>query len=391
MRHIPKPTLLFIIFLSLVALSCQQEVKQDSPALSLVITDSIRVEYPGLLDLMDLDPVRERVLLHDPQRGVMLLTDFEGNHLLNLDKRGDEKGSYGRFLWSTAKIQADDHISLVSHMGFFEFDAQGELANHRKFQEDVPFFAGRAAADSELMEHEGIFYQKGLVARGEYNKTDDAYYDQFQLLVKFDPEKGTAKRIIHLEEDSPFRTTGKAFEIPEMNPSFTIHDDKLLVIAGTDPHLNIYDIKPPHQLLERKPIAYPNYNTGEGIERARADPNSIDSDRSAGRTYSLKVFQNFLLASYHPGYDVADRERYWEISSPDEYSTFNKSIEGKYLPALLVMDLQGEAKQRLPIPESLDHRQFLVREGELWWLSRLNAEKEEDFIQIYKVEITEKE
>ncbi|WP_162416032.1 hypothetical protein [Cyclobacterium roseum] len=375
----------------LFALSCQQEKKQESQSFSLEITDSIRVEYAGLLDLMDVDPARERVLLHDRQRGIIVLTDFEGNHLLKLDKQGDEKGSYGRYLWSTAQIEDNDHISLISHMGFFEFDAEGKLASHRKFQEDVPFFGGRAAADSELMEHEGIYYQQGLVARGQYNKTQDEYYDQFQLMVKFDPEKGSAERIIHLEEESPFRTSGKAFEVPEMSPSFTILEDKLLVIVGTDPHLNVYDIHPPHRLLKRKPISYPNYNAGEGMERAAADPNSIDSDRSAGRTYSLKAFQNYLLASYHPGYDVADRERYRSVSSPDEYSAFNKSIDGKYRPALFVMDQQGNPIQSIPIPESLDHRQFLVRDGDLWWLSRFNSEVEEDLVQIYKVEITEKD
>jgi hypothetical protein len=95
------------------------------------------------------------------------------------------------------------------------------------------------------MKHNGILFQKGLVAWGEYNKTQVEYYDQFQLLVKFDPEKGSAERIINLEESSPFRSSGRSYEISEMYPCFTILDDKLLVIAGTDPHLNVYDIKSP--------------------------------------------------------------------------------------------------------------------------------------------------
>lgn len=267
---------LLLAFLCLITFSCQKEKKQDKqPLLSLEIIDSIRIEYTGLLDLMDVDPLRKRALLHDRQRGVVLLTDFDGNHLLELDKQGDDKGSYGQFLWSTAQIRENDHIYLVSHKGFFEFDAAGNLSWHKPFSEAVPFFGGRAAADSELMEHEGVFFQKGLVAWGEYNKTDEEYYDQFQLLVKFDPEKGTAERIIHLEAESPFQTTGKAYEISEMSPSFTVLEDKLLVIAGTDPHLNVYDIHPPHLLLDRRPISYPDYNMGEGIERGRQTPNPL--------------------------------------------------------------------------------------------------------------------
>ncbi|NHE58917.1 hypothetical protein [Cyclobacterium plantarum] len=357
MKSLPIPLFLFSFSfsISLLALSCQEENKQekkkDGRSLSLVKTDSIRIDYPGLLDLMDVDPSRERVLLYDRQRGIILLTDFDGNHLLSLDKQGDDKGSYGRYLWSTAKIKEDDHIFLISQKGFFEFDAQGELAYHKPFQDEVPFFSGRAAADAELIEHEGIFFQKGLVAWGEYNKTEDEYYDQFKLLVKFDPEKGTAERIIHLETESPFRNSGKAFEILDMSPTFTISDDKLLVIAGTDPHLNIYDIYPPHNLLERKPLAYPNYNMGQGIERAEADPKSITVDQSAGRTHTLKVFGDYLLASVSPGYDMADKERYKAISSPEENSSFMESIAGKYEPGLFLMDHHGGGHSTtLPAP-----------------------------------------
>lgn len=225
MKSSQNPILLFIGAFSLIAFSCQNQQKESPEHLSVEITDSIRVDYAGLLNLMDVQPSQERILLYDPQRGTILMTDFNGKQLLTLDKRGDQKDSYGRYLWSTAKIKEDDHISLVSHKGFFEFDAEGNLVKQQPFQDEVPFFAGPAAADSELLEHEGILLQKGLVARGEYNKTQDEYYDQFQLIVKFDPEKGSAERIVNLEETSPFRTTGRAYEISEMNPCFAILDD----------------------------------------------------------------------------------------------------------------------------------------------------------------------
>ncbi|WP_375583473.1 hypothetical protein [Cyclobacterium xiamenense] len=376
---------------ALLAIACGPEEEEASVSFALEIRDSIRVDYPGLLDLMDVDPVQKRILLYDRQRGTILLTDFEGNRLLDLNKQGDDKGSYGQYLWSPARIETGGGIFLISHKGFFTFDSEGNLARFRPFEEAVPFFGGRAAADSELLEHEGIFFQKGLVARGEYNKTDEEYYEQFQLLVRFDPENGSAERIVHLEEESPFRSSGMAFEIPEMSPSFTILEDKLLVVAGTDPHLNAYTIQPPHRLLFRKSIAYPEYNAGQGIERAKADPKSITSDASAGRTHTLKVYKNFLISSFNPGYNFADRERYLTIDNPDDYRAFRESIVDKYPSALFLMDHQGQGIQQLDLPKSLDHRQFLVRGGELWWLSRFNSEVEEDFVTIYQVEIAEKD
>tara|TARA_R110002051_G_scaffold293972_2_gene359106 strand:- start:537 stop:890 length:354 start_codon:yes stop_codon:yes gene_type:complete len=115
---------------------------------------------------------------------------------------------------------------------------------------------------------------------------------------------------------------------------------------------------------------------GEGEDRGKADPKSIAFDMSAGRTYTLKAYKDYLIASYNPGYDSKDKEKY--------------KMEAKYPNALLLMNHQGETIQSLALPDKLDHRQFLVRDGELWWLSKLNTEKEEDFIQIYKVKIINK-
>ncbi len=372
-----------------VLLSCESQKEKQTAQFQLEITDSVKIAYPGLLNLMDIRPANERILLHDFQRGLILMTDFNGDILLELDKSGDQKGSYGNYLWSPASVDNNDHISLVSFNGFFEFDAKGNLVENRPFEETLPSFSGRASADSEIIEHEGLFYQKGLVAWGKYNKTDDEYYEQFQLLVKFDPDKGTAERIINLEPESLFRTTGRAYEIPEMLPSFCILDDELLVIAGTDPYLNIYEATSPHRLLERKRIEFEDYHAGEGKERAIADPKSIAFDESAGRTHTLKTYNNFLLATYFPGYGPPDRDAYNSIQNGDDYRVFKESIEGKYASKLLIMDHQGNALQSLDIPERLDHRQFLVRDGELWWFSRMNMSEEEDFVTVYRVELTE--
>ena len=378
-----------ITILSLVLFSCEQE-KAVTTKLSLAITDSIRIDYLGLLDFMDIQPKSERILFHDRQRGIILMTDFKGNQLLKMEKGGDQKDSYGGFLYSAAKIKENDHISLVSQNGFFEYDAKGNLISHQAFSEDPPLLAGRAAADTELMEHNGLLFQKGLVAWGKYNKTEDEYYNQFQLLVKFDPENGTAERIINLEENRPFRSTGRAYEISEMNPSLTILDDKLLVIAGTDPYLNFYDINSPHQLLNRKRIDYPNYQIGEGTDRSKADPKALAFDESAGRTYTLKDYKDYLITSFSSGYETADREAYKAIKNREDYSIFQNKIKNKYQPALLLLNHQGETLQSLALPDKFDHRQFLVRNGSLWWLSKFNTDKEEDFVKIYKVEIIEK-
>lgn len=110
-----------ILFLSGVFglfLCCARPSPSESPApFELWIEDSIQVNYEGLLDLMDIDPTRQRVLLHDPQRGIILLTDFSGTHLEIMEKRGDNRDSYGMYPWTPAKFLENGNFFLIGFNG----------------------------------------------------------------------------------------------------------------------------------------------------------------------------------------------------------------------------------------------------------------------------------
>lgn len=381
--------------LCLLLFSCQTNKKEGKKGLTprsyeLSIQDSIQIDYLGTIRLMDVHPGLERILLYDQQQGKLLLTDLEGNHLKEMEKRGDFRDSFGTYPWVPARFKDNGNFVLTSHRGYLEFDQEGELVNLQAYQTtDVPFFAGNAGASNEWIEHDGIVIQLGVVPWGEYDKTQPQYYDQFLLLARIDPTEGSIERIIHLEDGSFFKN-GMVYEISELFPSIAKVGEKLAVIVGTDPHLMYYDINPPHQLLERKALDYVDYYPSQGKSPTDADPKAITFDGTAGRTLTLKKYKNHLLSTYSQGYDREDRESYHNLEGNEAYQSFFQKIKGKYTDRMQVMDLDGNTLGNLKIPAKLTSGEFLVRDEQLWFLSSTNEDEEEDFVKIYQVELVEK-
>lgn len=50
--------------------------------------------------------------------------------------------------------------------------------------------------------------------------------------------------------------------------------------------------------------------------------------------------------------------------------------------------LEGKRLTDLEIPNKLDYRQLLYKDGELWFLSRFNKDREEDFVNLCKVRLS---
>jgi hypothetical protein len=377
----------FLLGGCLILLACNAPKEQDVDiSFSLIIKDSIQVNYVGMLDLMDIAPSQERILFHNTQNGVILMTDFEGNHLEEMEKRGDSKDSYGSYPWLPARFLENGNFYMIGLKGYMEFSPTGEIVEQVPYQPSgVPNLGGRAAADNEFAVHGDIVLIRAITPWGEFTKAEPEYYDNFLQLAKISPQKGAFERFLHLEPESLLKN-GRAYDVTEMSPSFAVHANRLYLISGTDPHLNIYDINEDFKRVDRKPIAYPSYNPGEGKEPSKADVRGISLDRAAGRTHVLKTYGDYLIATYFPGFDFSDREEYKNLTN-ESYNSFFDKIDGKYPIRMHIMDLEGNSLADINLPEQLDYRQFLIRDEKMWFLSKFNQEVEEDFVKIYQVEL----
>lgn len=111
----------------------------------------------------------------------------------------------------------------------------------------------------------------------------------------------------------------------------------------------------------------------------------INPDMFSGRIENLKVTDQFVLVSFFPGIPEVEQEKYRNLAWMD----FLDKTRKDYNPRMLVMDLDGNLLTELEIPLQFSERQWLYRDGYLWFLAPVNLEEEEDFVKVYKVSLGE--
>ncbi|MGM0943629.1 MAG: hypothetical protein ACQEW9_00520 [Bacteroidota bacterium] len=380
-------SLLFFAFL----FACQDKKAGEvskAKDFQLEIVDSIRVDYIGNLSFMDVQPDLQRALFFDMQRRAFVTTDFEGNILGEFVKDRDSPDGFGSFPMAAGRLLEGDRIQVVSMFGVFEYDFEGNLIKAAKTpKEEMKSFSGRMDALREIYPVKDKLLMTGLVARGEYNKTQPEFYDNFQQLVWIDPKTGSMEQFLHLDSASIFQN-GQSHEPGMLSATFEVIDDQLYVITGGDPFLTIYELEEPYQKIKRVALDLTDFQVNEGEDPQKADPRAISFDPSYGMVSKMARVGDLLVISYTTGYDELDRAEYQSVNSQQAYRDFNARIAGKYKNRIQIMNLEGEKLTDFEFPEKLGNV-FVSRDGALWFNALPNPEVEEDFFQLYRVEIKE--
>lgn len=383
-----KSRVFFLLSLLIAAACSSPETNQKNilPDLELHIQDSIQVDYIGLLNLMDVNPKRESILLFDPQKMQFVISDFDGKIISEFKKERDAPDGFGFYPMAAGKFNEKGNITIVSPQGIFEYDFEGNLISSSKVPRDEQLpFSGRFDALKEIEFVDDKILLSGLIARGEFNKTEPEFYDNFLQLVWADPQTGKFEQFLHLDSASIFQNN-MSHEPGTLSSNFAVNENQLFVITGSDPFLNIHNINPPYHKQTRIAIGLPNYKLNPGEDPKKADPQAISFDPSFGIINKMAKVDNMLFISYETGYDDLDAIAYQEIKSQEEWREFNERIDKKYKTNFLILDLEGKKLADFESPEQLN-KVFVSREGSLWFISKPNPDVEEDFVKIYKVDI----
>lgn len=383
-----KSRIFFLLSLLIAAACSSPETNEENvlPDLELDIQDSIQVDYIGLLNLMDVNPQRKSILLFDPQKMQFVISDFEGKIISEFKKERDAPDGFGFYPMAAGKFNEKGNITIVSPQGIFEYDFEGNLQESKRVPRDEQLpFSGRFDALKEIQFVENKILLSGLIARGDFNKTEPEFYDNFLQLVWADPETGKFEQFLHLDSASIFQNN-MSHEPGTLSANFAVKGNQLFVITGSDPFLNIHDINPPYQKQTRIALDLPNYKLNTGEDPKKADPQAISFDPSFGIINKMAKLDNMLFISYENGYDDLDALAYQEIKSQEEWGEYNERIGKKYKTHYLVLDLEGNKLADFESPDQLN-KVFVSREGSLWFISKPNPDVEEDFVKIYKVDV----
>lgn len=366
--------------------STEQEDLKENESFAFVKKDSIQVQYIGLPKLMDVNPTLQKVLLFDAQAMKFVISDFEGKVISEFSKDRDAPDGFGFFPMAAGKFKENGNIQIVSSRGVFEYDQEGTLISSKRIPNDkVLPFSGRIDALQEIQFVDDQILLAGVIARSEYNKTQPEFYDNFLQLVWADTASGNFEQFLNFEAESIFQNN-MSHEPTTLSPKFEVIDDKLYVISGTDPFLNIYQVDSPYTRIARVPLALKDYKLNPGEDPKLVDPRAISYDPSFGNILKIAKVQNYLVVSYLTGYDEMDAELAKEQKSEDEWQAFNERVNKKYKTHYLILDLEGKQLADLESPEEFDNV-FVSRDGSLWFFAKPNPEVEEDFAKIYQVGI----
>ena len=378
--------LILFVFSFFACESPTSSSSSENPELSLAIKDSIRIDYIGKLNLMDVNPEYKMILFFDPQNMKFVSTDFDGKILDEFSKDRDSPDGFGFYPMAAGRFNENKNIQVVSMLGIYEYDLAGNLLSSKRIPRDQALpFSGRADAKREIQFVNDKILLAGSIARGDYNKTQPEFFDTYLQLVWADPKTGTFEQFLPLDSASIFQNN-MSHEPTTLSTSFDVVNDQLYVTSGIDPFLNIYELDSPYTKLERIPLELTNYRLNPGEDPKKADPRAISYDPSFGIIQKLVKVEDKLLITYETGYDEEDALRYHEDKSDDEWEVFESRVARKYKPRYQILDLKGSLLKDSEIPDELSDF-YVGRDGALWFLAKANTEVEEDFYTIYKVEI----
>jgi hypothetical protein len=375
----------FLILLMLI-FACSEKSKLQSvhPGdIQFIKVDSIQIPYLGLLNLMDVHLSTGQLLFYNQQKGQLVLGNMKGEMIREFSKQGDVPDSYGFFPLGAGKFSSDGKtFTIISNQGVYTYDMDGNLRiGGRHKISKLPAFSGRASSDMEFFWVGDRILTVGA-GRGEHPRNTTEFYENYQSLAWFDTLERQVEQFMKLDENSVFRN-GMAHDISHLTPKMAVAHDRIYFVQGIEPALNIHSLNPPYEKVRRVEFGIADYSFNQGEDFKKADPRIINPDMYSGRIENLKVTDQYVLVSFFPGIPEHEQAKYENLA----WVEFSDKSRKDYNPRMLVMDLDGNLLTELEIPLQFSERQWLYRDGYLWFLAPVNLEEEEDFVKVYKVKL----
>lgn len=343
--------------------------------------DSIQMDYLGNPTVHDIDPKSGTILFmeHSQSTEDIMVANFEGEILVSFSKLGDVPGGYGR-LMSTLRILDDKTFLVYGYNGFLTYDFSGNLLSRVKLKTfQLPFF--RRDAMGFGMEKSGNRYvYPDQEVPGGISESDTRFYEEMQMMFWLNPESGNREPFIKLPESSLFRN-GRHFYMGAWEPIFTIEDDRIYVVFGSEPVIYVYSLTEPYSLISSIPIDLEDYRYFSG-----SIDNSVDQTLmfTSGNVLNIKKVDGYFVIAYFPGYSSTDKEAERENKTHEENLIFRERMLKKYAKRIAILDAEGNSLTDFD-PDGLVPESMLLRNNELWMLEKPDEEVEQDYFRLFRV------
>jgi hypothetical protein len=282
---------------------------------------------------------------------------------------------------ATLRIKGDSSFIAYGYNGFLTYDFSGQLQSRIKLKDfQVPNFTWTAMGfGMEKLKGKYLYIDQGSRLL-DYSSID--VYQEMRLLNWLDPETGERESFIHFPENSIFRS-GKYFFRDSWAPAFTLADDLIYVVFGIEPVIYLYETDPPYSLVSSIPIDLEDYRYFRGSNNNSVDFNLLFT---SGKVLNIKKVDGYFAIAYFPGYSSADKEAESENKSHEENLIFRERMIKKYAQRIAIIDAVGNSVGDF-VPDGLDPKSMLIRNGDLWMLEKPDEEVEQDYFRLFRVEL----
>jgi hypothetical protein len=383
----------YIVSLLIFWTSCNaidtEEIENVKPQLNLVIVDSIQINYLGSPTVHDLNPKTGDVLFmeYKESSAMIHIADYSGEVQRSFSKSGDFPDSYGTLLTSLL-LNSDSTFLAYGTKGLLTYYLDGELLS--MVNSSRLYFTGsfRYGMGNGLQ----AFGETLLLANLDIGR--EVYSDLDKLkgvknVIWIDGKTGQEQKIIQPPEESLF-LNGSYFFLDAWQPVLTVQDDQLYIAFGTEPSIYTYALNDSFTLLNKVDLELPGFRGFTGFNQFRNDMKFIGLRETVGRIKNIKLFKEFILVSYFPGFNQGDTEERFINKSHEEASLFRENMNQKYQHRLAVFNRSGELIYHF-IPEQFGilGSSMLVRNEQLWVMEKPDAEVEKDNFKLYRIDLLE--
>lgn len=150
-----------------------------------------------------------------------------------------------------------------------------------------------------------------------------------------------------------------------------------------EPVIYVYKASAPYVLVSRIPFDLPEYRYFKGADANSSSLNFFELPFTSGKILNIKWVDGYFVTAYFPGLDAPDSRKY-AGKSTQEFIDFNREMRKKYPNRIAIIDSVGNVINDF-VPEGLEPKSILVRNGELWMMEKPDEEVEQDFFRLFRV------
>ena len=390
------PIYFALIFADFGCSAPQKSTDSKIPELSLEIIDSLDIQILGDPLITSVSASGDSFLFYDFASGDVLVSDSDGEVQSRFNKSGDTPDSY-EFMMEAPGFVGEDQLAVVGMAGIFLYDKAGTMIKKISHPESLGgggfmAFPGKSV---ETVDLNGKTYLLIRSSRGrDTYPAEQKYYDTFKHLELVDVNQGSAIEIIPFEQSSRF-LDGMGYYESDFWPALETKEDKLYLALAGEPTLYQYSLSPEGASLDTLvQLTIPGFEGIQGTPRTEFAEGTVMLNGSTSSIQNIHLIGDKLILNYYGGISTKDNDALsalYDANKVEEADELYVKLDSQVSRGILVFDLKSLAfLGNLSLPKNANLESFASGGGYLWIQKNRSIEVEEDFLRVYKVNLTEK-